>query len=67
MALLMSDERVADLTERAEMFAVYGDRDALTADDVAELVAEVRACHAHIAHLIALRRRDAERGAVVLR
>ncbi len=63
----MSDERLADLTERAELFAIYGDRDSLTADDVAELIAEVHACHAHIAHLVALRRRDAERGAVVIK
>jgi hypothetical protein len=56
----MPDERVAALLERAELWAVYGDRDALSADDVCELIAEVRACHEHMAHLIALHRRDLE-------
>jgi hypothetical protein len=65
--LPMTDARIADLLERAELFAIYGDRDALTADDVCEMIAEIRACHAQLAHLIALRRRDAERGAVVIR
>jgi hypothetical protein len=60
MTLPMSDERMAVLCERAELFAVYGDKDALSPDDVCELVADVRACHVHIAHLVALHRRDLE-------
>jgi hypothetical protein len=61
MPLLMTDHRLAELRDKAELFTVYGDRDAITGDDVAELVAEVHACHMQVAHLVALHTRDLER------
>ena len=59
--LLMTDERLSELAHRAELFTVFGDRDALTAEDVGELLAEVNACHLQVAHLVALHTRDQQR------
>jgi hypothetical protein len=59
--LLMTDQRLAELRDRAELFTTYGDRDALSGDDVTELLAEVHACHMQVAHLVALHTRDMDR------
>ena len=61
MALPMTDERLAVLAERAELYVLYGDKAALSGDDVAELVAELHAARAQVAHLTALCTRDRER------
>ena len=58
----MSDERLAAIAWHVALFADYGDRDALTVDDVRELLAGLRQarelCGVH--HVAVIRRLTAE-------
>jgi hypothetical protein len=53
---MMTDAQLHEITSRAELFTNYGDRFALSAEDVSALVDEVRRCRANERHLIALTR-----------
>jgi hypothetical protein len=57
----LSDDELAGIEGRADLCFRLGDREALRAEDVADLITEVRELHQLRAHLIAMHRQAAER------
>jgi hypothetical protein len=57
----LTNAELAGIANRAELAYVYGDRDALTAQDVADLIQEVRELHALRDHLMAMNRQAQDR------
>jgi hypothetical protein len=55
---MMSDDELEGIEKRAELWFRFGDRTALRARDVADLIAEVRELHRQRRHLIALYRQQ---------
>jgi hypothetical protein len=52
----LTKAELAGIAQRAELTFAYGDRTALRAEDVADLIQEVREMHALRDHLLALNR-----------
>jgi hypothetical protein len=52
----LTNAELAGIAKRAELTFVYGDRTALRAEDVADLIQEIRELHELRDHLIALNR-----------
>lgn len=52
----LTNAELAGIERRADLWFRFGDRTALRAEDVADLITEVRELHADRAHLIALHR-----------
>ena len=57
----LTDSELAGIAQRAELTFVYGDRQALRAEDVADLIQEVRELHALRQHLMAMNRQAQDR------
>lgn len=57
----LTNAELAGIANRAELAYAYGDRDALTAQDVADLIQEVRELHALRDHLLAMNRQAQDR------
>lgn len=51
---MMTDAQLHEITANATLFVEYGDRFALSPDDVSALVAEVQRCRDNERHLIAM-------------
>jgi hypothetical protein len=52
----LTETELAGIEQRADLWFRFGDRTALRAEDVADLIAEVRELHQLREHLIALNR-----------
>jgi hypothetical protein len=57
----LTNAELAGIANRAELTFAYGDRDALRAQDVADLIQEVRELHALRDHLLAMNRQAQDR------
>lgn len=57
----LTEAELAGIEQRADLWFSHGDRTALRAEDVADLIAEVRDLHALRGHLIALHRQTMDR------
>jgi hypothetical protein len=57
----LSETELAGIEQRAKLWFDYGDRSALRAEDVADLITEVRELHELRGHLIALNRQTMDR------
>jgi phage shock protein A len=55
--MLMTSERLAQIEERARLFAEQADPAALRPEDVGDMLAEIREARQAVAHLIATTRR----------
>jgi len=57
----LTDDELAGIERRADLCFTYGDPAALRAEDVADLITEVRELHQLRRHLIALNRQHLDR------
>jgi hypothetical protein len=55
-AMPMSDQELAQIAKRVDLYATYGDRAALLPMDALALLAEVNRCRANEQHLIMMTR-----------
>lgn len=57
----LSESELSAIEQRADLWFTHGDRSALRAEDVADLITEVRELHELRSHLIALNRQTMDR------